>query len=94
MKAVYCPRYGSPDVLELREVEKPIPKDNEVLIKVHAASVTAADSMMRQGDPFYGRLFIGLTKPKQPILGTGFAGEIERIGKDVKVFSVGDQVLG
>jgi len=94
MKAIVCAKYGSPDVLELKEVEKPAPKDSEVLIRVHAASVTAADGMMRKGTPFYGRLFLGLTKPKNPIPGTGFAGEIEAVGKDVKLFKQGDQVFG
>lgn len=94
MKAIVCTKYGSPDVLELREVEKPTPKDNEVLIKVYAASVTAADGMMREGTPFYGRLFIGLTKPNNPITGTGFAGVIEAIGKEVRLFKEGDSVFG
>lgn len=94
MKAIVCTKYGSPDVLELREVEKPTPKDNEVLIKVYAASVTAADGMMREGTPFYGRLFIGLTKPNNPITGTGFAGVIEAIGKEVRLFQEGDSVFG
>jgi NADPH:quinone reductase-like Zn-dependent oxidoreductase len=94
MKAIVCTKYGSPDVLQLQEVEKPIPKDNEVLIKVFAASVTAADGMMRKGSPYIGRLFIGLRKPKNPIPGTGFAGVIEAIGKDVKLFNKGDSVFG
>ena len=94
MKAIICTKYGSPDVLQLEEVEKPIPKDNEVLIKVHASSVTKADTMMRRGTPFYGRIFIGLTKPKNPITGTGFAGIIENTGKAVKHFKKGDAVFG
>ncbi|MFQ5864729.1 MAG: NAD(P)-dependent alcohol dehydrogenase, partial [bacterium] len=79
---------------QLKEVEKPTPKDNEVLIRVYAASVTAADGMMRTGTPFYGRLFIGLTRPMNPIPGTGFAGVVEAVGKDVKLFKEGDQVFG
>lgn len=94
MKAIVCTKYGSPDVLQLREVEKPIPANNEVLVKVHAASVTTADCMMRKGTPFYARLFLGLTKPKHPVIGTGFAGEIEAIGKEVKRFKIGDAVFG
>ncbi len=94
MKAIITTKYGSPDVLELREIEKPVPKDNEVLIKIHAASVTAADTMMRKGKPLYGRLFLGLTKPRYPIAGTGFSGEIEAIGRDVKLFQVVDEVFG
>ncbi|MFB2979537.1 NAD(P)-dependent alcohol dehydrogenase [Microseira sp. BLCC-F43] len=94
MKAIVCTKYGSPDVLELKEVEKPTPKDNEVLIRVYVASATAADCMMRQGTPFYGRLFLGLKRPKNPITGTGFAGTIEAVGKEVKLFKEGDSVFG
>lgn len=94
MRAVVCPRYGSPEVLQVEKLEKPVPKAGEVLVKVHAASVTAADSMMRTGTPFYGRLFLGLLRPKNPIPGTGFSGEIEALGKDVKRFKKGDEVFG
>ena len=94
MKAIVCTKYGSPDVLELKEVEKPAPKGNEVLIRVYAASVTAADGMMREGTPFYGRLFIGLMRPNNPISGAGFAGVIEAVGKEVKLFKKGDSVFG
>lgn len=94
MKAIACIKYGSPDVLQLKEVEKPTPKHNEVLIKIHAASVTAADSMMRTGTPLFGRLFMGLLKPKYPITGTGFAGEVEAVGKGTTLFKEGDSVFG
>ena len=94
MKAIIFTKYGSPDVIQLKDVEKPIPKDNEVLVKVCATSVTAADSMIRQGYPFYGRLFIGLTKHKKSIAGTGFSGEIEALGKGVKQLQIGDSVFG
>jgi NADPH:quinone reductase-like Zn-dependent oxidoreductase len=94
MKAIVCTKYGSPDVLELKEVEKPTPKGNEVLIKVYAASVTAADGMMREGKPIWGRLFIGLMKPNHPITGTGFAGVIEAIGQEVTLFKAGEAVFG
>ena len=94
MKAIVCTKYGSPDLLELREVEKPIVKDHEVLIKVNAASATTADSMMRRADPFISRFFLGFFKPKNDIIGTGFAGVIEDVGKDVKSFKKGDRVFG
>ena len=94
MKAVVQNEYGSPDVLALTEVEKPVPKDNEVLIKMHATTVTAVDSSFRKGSPFIGRLYTGIRRPKNPIQGTELAGEIEAVGKDVKRFKAGDQVFG
>ena len=94
MKAIVCTKYGTPDVLELREVPKPVPQDDEVLIKIHAAAATAADAMMRRGTPLYARLFLGWNKPKHSIPGTGFAGQIEATGKDVKQFQQGDRVFG
>ena len=94
MKAIVSTKYGPPDVLQLKEVEKPAPKDNEVLIKMHASTVTAVDCTFRQGKPFIGRFFSGLRKPKNPIQGTELAGEIETVGKDVKLFRKGDQVFG
>ncbi len=94
MKAIVTTKYGSPDVLQLRDIEKPVPKDNEVLIKIHAATITTAETMMRTGYPLIGRLFMGLTKPKNVVSGTGFAGKIEAIGKNVKLFKIGDQVFG
>ena len=94
MKTIITTKYGSPEVLKLIEAAKPIPKEDEILIKIDASSVTAADSMMRKGKPYYGRLFIGLTKPKNPVPGTGFSGIIEDIGKEVKNFKSGEAVFG
>lgn len=94
MKAIVSVSYGGPEVLQLQMVNKPIPKDHEVRIKIHAASVTRAETMMRTGYPLLGRLFLGLTKPKNAISGTGFAGEVDAIGAKVSWFKKGDQVFG
>lgn len=94
MKAIITTKYGSPNVLQLRNIEKPVPKDNEVLIKIHAATITTAETMMRTGYPLIGRLFMGLTKPKHAVSGSGFAGKIEGIGKKVQLFKIGDSVFG
>jgi NADPH:quinone reductase-like Zn-dependent oxidoreductase len=99
MKAVVCTKYGPPEVLQLQEVEKPTPKVNEVLIKVYATTVTLYDCWQRSGTapPGFGllyRLATGFRKPKQPIFGTELAGEIEAVGKDVKLFRKGDQIFG
>ncbi len=94
MKAIICTEYGPPDVLQLREIDKPVPKDNEVLVKVHAATATATGLGARTGKPVIARLSSGFTKPKNSILGVELAGEIEAVGKDVKLFQAGDQVFG
>ncbi len=94
MNAIIATGYGSADVYEYRSVVKPIPEPNEILVKIHATSVTKAHTMMRTGYPLIGRLVMGLFKPKNPISGTDFAGEIVAIGKDVKKFSVGEKVFG
>ena len=94
MKASVCTAYGSPDVLQLQEVANPVPKDNELLIKIYAAVATAASLTGRKGEPYFARGFTGLTKPKKNILGQEIAGEVVAVGKDVTLFKVGDQVFG
>src|SRR5512146_1406662 len=100
MKAIIYTQYGPADVLHLQEVEKPTLKDNEVLIKVHATSVTAGDCNARgftfvpPGFGFMAHLMFGLRKPNQPVLGTELAGEIVEVGKEVRRFKQGDPVLG
>jgi NADPH:quinone reductase-like Zn-dependent oxidoreductase len=94
MKAIVYYEYGAPEVLEIKEMEKPTPKDREVLIRVFATTVNRTDCAMLRAKPFIMRFFTGLSKPNNPILGTDFAGTIEAIGKDVKSFKVGDKVFG
>ena len=95
MKAIVNTEYGSPDVLHLREVAKPSPKDDEVLVKIYAASVNAADWHLLRADPFLVRLMAGgLLKPKITILGADIAGRVEAVGRTVKEFQPGDEVFG
>lgn len=100
MKAIVYTEYGSPEVLRLAEVEKPTPKADEVLIKVHTTSVTTGDCNARgfvfvpDGFGLVGRLMVGLRKPRKPILGVEFAGDVEAVGQDVQQFKVGDAVFG
>jgi NADPH:quinone reductase-like Zn-dependent oxidoreductase len=93
MKAIVCTKYGPPEVLEVRDVETPTPKDNEVLIRIHATAVVATDPMFRKGEPFITRFFNGLTKPNHQIPGDVLAGEIEAAGKAVTKYQKGDQVF-
>ena len=94
MKAIVCREYGSPDVLRLEEVEKPVPGDGEVLVKVHATSVNAGDWRVLRATPFLVRLAFGLFKPKISILGADIAGVVEATGPGVTQFKVGDRVFG
>jgi NADPH:quinone reductase-like Zn-dependent oxidoreductase len=98
LKAVVCTKYGPPEVLQLKKVEKPTPRDDEVLVKIHAAAVTVSDCIVRSGKvnlllwiPM--RIFVGFRRPRKPILGLELAGPIEAIGKDVKRFMKGDQIF-
>ena len=98
MKAFICTKYGSPEVLELQEVPKPVPKEDEILIKVHATTVSSGDWRVRsrvlpRGFGLIGRLALGVLRPRQPILGTELSGVVESVGKDVRSFEPGDAVF-
>jgi NADPH:quinone reductase-like Zn-dependent oxidoreductase len=94
MKAIVYTTYGSPDVLQLKEVEKPTPKEDEVLIRIYAAAVTAGDVIVVKGEPFLVRLSSGLLEPKHKIPGKEMAGRVEAVGGNVKQFQPGDEVFG
>jgi NADPH:quinone reductase-like Zn-dependent oxidoreductase len=95
MKAIICPKYGSPDVLQLREVAKPVPQDDEALIQIHVASLNSRDLRMLRAKPFFIRLMPGgLFRPKNKILGADFAGRIEAVGRNVTQFKPGNEVFG
>ena len=93
MKAIVATKYGPPDVLNLEEVEKPAPKEDEVLVKVQAASVNAGDWHLLRADPFLTRLASGLLRPKYKILGADVAGRVEAVGKSGTQFQPGDEVF-
>jgi NADPH:quinone reductase-like Zn-dependent oxidoreductase len=95
MKAIICTKYGSPDVLQLQEVAKPVPQDNEVLIKIHAASINARDWRMMRASPSFIRLMPGgFLQPKNKVLGGDVAGQVEAVGRNVKQLKPGDEVFG
>jgi NADPH:quinone reductase-like Zn-dependent oxidoreductase len=94
MRAVVHDRYGPPEVLRLEDVPRPVPKEDEVLVKVHATSVTRTDCGFRAGEPFFARIFTGLLRPKGRIRGLEFAGEVEAVGVAVTEFEIGDGVFG
>lgn len=94
MKAAVYTQYGGPEVLQVKEVEKPTPGNNEILVRIKASAVNSGDWRLRKADPFAVRFIFGFLKPKKNILGSVFSGEIERVGKDVKLFKEGDAVFG
>ena len=94
MKAIVYNKYGPPDVLELKEVEKPIPEDNQILVKIHAASVNYGNLVLLRGKPLLARLAFGILRPKYTIPGGDIAGRVEAVGMNVKQFKPGDEVFG
>lgn len=94
MKAAVYTQYGPPEVVKITEIEKPVPKNNEVLVKVHSGTVNRTDSGFRSAEYFISRFWSGLFKPTHPVLGNEFAGTIEQVGTDVSSFKIGDKVFG
>ena len=94
MQAAVQTRYGPPDVVQILEVDKPTIGDNELLVQVHATTVNRTDCACRAANPFFMRLFTGLTKPRATVLGNEYAGVVEAIGSGVTAFSVGEKVFG
>jgi NADPH:quinone reductase-like Zn-dependent oxidoreductase len=95
MKAIICPKYGSPDVLQLRDVVNPVPQEDEVLIEIHAASLNSRDLRMLRANPFFMRLMpVGLFRPKNKILGADVAGQVEAVGSNARQFKPGDEIFG
>ncbi len=94
MRAAVCDRYGPADVVQVREVDRPTPRPNDIVIRVIASTVNRTDTGVRAASPFIARLVFGLRRPKRPILGCDFAGRVEEVGPEVTRFSVGDDVFG
>ena len=94
MRAVVYDRYGPPEVLRLEDVERPVPKEDEVLVKIHASTVNRSDCGLRSAEYFITRFFTGLLRPKRKIVGSELAGEVEAVGATVTEFAVGDRVFG
>lgn len=94
MKAIICKNYGSPENLKFKDVEKPEPKDDEILIEVYASTVNRTDCAILRAKPFIMRFITGLFKPKNSILGTEFTGKIEAVGSNINSYKVGDKVFG
>ena len=94
MQIVSCPNYGDYKNIILTEKEIPTPNDNEILVKVSHSAITTADTMMRAGTPKFGRLFLGVFKPRNSLLGTGYSGEIVSVGKNISEYKVGDNIFG
>jgi NADPH:quinone reductase-like Zn-dependent oxidoreductase len=94
VRAVVHDRYGPPDVLRIEDVEPPVPKDDEVLIRVHATTVSRTDCALRAGEPFFSRFITGVRRPRQRVLGSDFAGEVTEVGVGVREFTPGDRVFG
>lgn len=94
MKAAICTKYGETSFLQLREIAKPIPNENQILVKINASSVTSGDARIRRADPFIIRLIFGCKRPRKSVLGVVVAGEVESIGSKVSKFKVGDKVFG
>ncbi len=94
MKAVVANGYGTPEILEVKEMPKPSIESDQVLVKVHVSSITRADAQMRAGNPWYARLFLGFFKRKNPIMGSGYAGVVAEVGHQVTDLQVGDAVFG
>ena len=94
MKAAVCTNYGKPEVLKLKDVEKPTPKEDQILLKIHSSSVTSGDARIRRADPFAIRLIFGFKRPRKSVLGVVVAGEVESVGSKVSKFKVGDKVFG
>jgi NADPH:quinone reductase-like Zn-dependent oxidoreductase len=94
MKAIIYEKYGAPEVHQLKEIEKPVPKNNEILVKIHASAINSSDATLTRGKPFLGRLWQGFLKPKNKTLGSDIAGKVEAVGNSVKEFKAGDEVFG